>query len=1492
MSRKLSRLLSALIAAVLAITFLPVNSLVRADESNVYILYRYNNGSPDDALDNVLCRDISVDGVGATLPEDTTRVGVFVNGGTYEALPNDRFIIANNAVIDASDNLYISDLDVEKCRYGLSGKSSIITKDVTITCDNDAYSGGITADEILYYYNPNNGKFYSCYDYEITSDFDLKSDVFAKNVIIDPNVTLTINGKSVVNGAGIEHFKSSSLTVSDELKIKGTLTFGAIGDGRILNSTLYVESGGKFTFDGGEIVGVNGAKIYFYGDEANRQGLSFYEFDYENNLEFSHTSNAEYCESLGKWIRDYNEGYFQTYFDDYNYENEGTPAAFVKVNGKDIGTNQLTGFNAGEELDFTLISPRERKGETPIVRIYTYEDTIYPSLTKSGSDYTFSYTPSNNVGFTVDVYWSTFDALQTEEGNFLINIMAKGSLDYTVNYSGDVYTEPYYPKHKRYIVDDSYIENNDIVITVTLENGHKLDYISLFHEDYYTDEDAVAGNPDFIKVNDNTYQFTINKDNYSNYSEFWFYADDSSEYIPINRFTVNADVYVDSETNLPSAIVLVNGTLQKDYEEIYDFEVNTPVSFELTLPEWRQVDSNSPIVEIAQGDKTYSTSASGDNRIELSPVSGKAYTYSFTFTPSAVEGFKVNVYWSEYDKIQTRPGDIVLDIWSDESDSYSVINQATESAQAPNSYSIKYRYTQNAIPQDGIKIKLDTDSQKIRSVKIGTVDNLFIRDDLEIEDDYQMHFSDSELFTKDNAGNFYLTIPNEAGYYYMDFYYHGQTSVIDIEKGNYQVSYDSEYDGDTPVGYVEVNGRVIDADTDYPFEPGEELVFTLHAPTNRQGLEPIVRIFDDNTFYYSTEASGSEKLTVTNNQFTFTPTSDNGFRVVVLWCEYDGIWPNDDGSNFWVKTNAYDKGTIITSEYYLEAEDPYNAKEHKYLFSTSLFDNGGYAKFSFVPYANNDVACVTIDGVKYVESPNGCYPDALLMSSNPNFVKEDGIWTYRISEIDNEHIHYYIECSFTCEELPSQVVETSIALNDRIGINYYLDLPDEVANDENAYAQVNNVRYEIGAKNSDGLYPVRASVAVAEMNDELHLWICNGEGGVYTLCDKDGNDVTANGYTYSVAAYIAEAKASGNDQNLMLLLDRTNDFGKSAQDHFGYNTDLGTLSYSASDISGVASSDLNRYKSSVVVNNPDAGISSAGSSLALDTATVIRHYFKLAPGKTINDFRFTVNADPVKTTSTGKYTLKYNSSTSEVVLSINGIAAAELQNSYRVTVSDTANHITALEISNFSALSYAYTVLSKAEADASYNSRYSNLVTLMKAMYLYNRAAMQYFKVEEQDPVDDGPHDVAVGGVGDVQPEGAGVGEGSVPPEEGTAAVTDSASAVTIPTSGTPGSGVAGVRTGEEEDSSDSEQTPGQDAAPASAGNENQEDSNDPAGTEPVSPCMDDELADSEADSGSSSSAGEQPEEESTGAGTSGEGTTSEGTSSGGTSASVEKVGN
>ena len=1486
MSRKLSRLLSALIAAVLVVSFLPFKSLVKADTGNVYYFYKYMQGYDDDYLDKTLIYDVNVDGLSTSIPQGATRLGVYVDGGSYTASADDRFIYLNNATVNVSNNPLFNSFKEDRIEYGLAGKSKLITDNAIVTSDTDAFEGNADLEELYDHF----GYTERIYDYEFTSDFVLNGDLNANSVIIDQGTTFSIERFKDTTDWGYEHKSSSELFVNDNIIIKGNLKFGEMGDVISGENTLWVEEGTITIANGGEIIPANGACII----SSSHPGIDFYKKT-ENGNELTDAHIAYYCADEGKWFNGFKSGYCTVAYDEFSYEWGCVPEATVKMNGKAILPYSNIPFVANEKLSFTLSPSNVTADQIPVVSIVRDdEETIVLDLTKTSSGYSFSYTPNDNISFDIFVSWSEYDRIKVDDDHFMIGIDTRGSVSCSITPSGEVFTNPANSKEKKYLFEKSVLANSDLVVTITLEDGHYLTGVSLVDDYFDSVEEAMANDPAFVKVNNNVYKYTIAKDKIWPWNYVSFYADDLEDYINDCHFKTRADISAYSDGSL-NGTVAVNNVVQTNEEKVYPFAVNSPVRFEITLPEYDQYGGVTPVVEVKQGNKIYSTEASGTSKINISPVSGRDYTFSCIFTPTSSVGFTANIYWSDYERIRWTEGNTLINIDSDEYNAYSFMTQPDMSASAPgNATSKRYLYYGSNIPQNGILIRLENDGHTIKSVLDYASDIYYVCDDENIEGiDNKRHFSDSDLFTVID-GKLYLKIPAESASYDFHFYYKDYENPFGVDDGKYQVIYDQKYDGDTLVAYVEANGSIVETDEIKDFEVGKEITFKLHAPANRQGLTRIVRIFDDGTFNYSNESHiGPEyRIEVINDEFKFTPTSANGFKVNIAWCEYDEFWPFADGSNFWVQTNAYDRGSIRVDNAYRSVEDPTNDHEHKYLFYRSILDNGGYAKFSFVPYANNDVACVTIDGVQYVESYNDCYPDALLMSSNPNFVKEDGIWTYRISEFDDDQVHYFIECAFTCEELPSQVVATSIALNDRIGINYYLDLPDEVANDENAYAQVNNVRYEIGAKNSDGLYPVRASVAVAEMNDELHLWICNGEGGVYTLCDKDGNDVTATGYTYSVAAYIAEAKASGNDQKLKLLLDRTNDFGKSAQDHFGYNTALGTFSYSASDISDVTSSDLNRYKSSVVVMNSDAGISSAGSSLSLDTATVIRHYFKLAPGKTINDFKFTVNADSVKTTSTGKYTLKYNSSTSEVVLSINNIAAAELQNSYRVSVSD-LDHMMVLEITNFSALSYAYTVLSKAEANVSYNSRYSKLVTLMKAMYLYNRAAMQYFHVTEQDPEDDGPHDVNVGGVGDVPPEGAGDSvPGDVPPEEGTAAVTDSASAVTVPTSGTPGSGVAGVRTGEEEDASDAEQTPGQDAAPAVAGNENQEDSNDPAGTEPTSPCMDDELADSEADPGSSSSAGEQPKEEATGAGSSGEGTTAEGISSVGTSASVEKAGN
>ena len=100
--------------------------------------------------------------------------------------------------------------------------------------------------------------------------------------------------------------------------------------------------------------------------------------------------------------------------------------------------------------------------------------------------------------------------------------------------------------------------------------------------------------------------------------------------------------------------------------------------------------------------------------------------------------------------------------------------------------------------------------------------------------------------------------------------------------------------------------------------------------------------------------------------------------------------------------------------------------------------------------------------------------------------------------------------------------------------------------------------------------------------------------------------------------------------------------------------------------------------STVTLNG--AGITRKGSSLALEAATEINHKFKLDAGKTVSDYRFYVDGKEITTSTTGTVTLWYNASENIYVISIKKIA---------------------------------------------------KLVSLVKAMYLDNRAAIVRFGVNE-----------------------------------------------------------------------------------------------------------------------------------------------------------------
>lgn len=310
--------------------------------------------------------------------------------------------------------------------------------------------------------------------------------------------------------------------------------------------------------------------------------------------------------------------------------------------------------------------------------------------------------------------------------------------------------------------------------------------------------------------------------------------------------------------------------------------------------------------------------------------------------------------------------------------------------------------------------------------------------------------------------------------------------------------------------------------------------------------------------------------------------------------------------------------------------------------------------------------------------------------------------------------------------VPAQVNATSLALDSLIGVRFKLILPDEFLNDSGAYAEINGVRCEFEEADDKGRYPVMFSVAATELEKSLVIRLYRGDGSLYPLLDKKGNDVTSVGYSYSVTEYISnKLNSSTTSAKLITVLKRLLDYGKNAQLYFNPNTNIGALSDISGDIAKVKASDLANCAATITTAE-NAGIKKAGTSLALEAATEINHKFELDSGKSINDYKFYVNGTLVTTTSSGNYRLWYNSEKKQYVLTIKGIAPNRLQNAYEVIVKNNSGK-EMIKISNYSVMSYGYSIISKSEADASYAQQKARLVTVMKAMYLYNVAAKANF---------------------------------------------------------------------------------------------------------------------------------------------------------------------
>ena len=263
----------------------------------------------------------------------------------------------------------------------------------------------------------------------------------------------------------------------------------------------------------------------------------------------------------------------------------------------------------------------------------------------------------------------------------------------------------------------------------------------------------------------------------------------------------------------------------------------------------------------------------------------------------------------------------------------------------------------------------------------------------------------------------------------------------------------------------------------------------------------------------------------------------------------------------------------------------------------------------------------------------------------------------------------------------------SLSLDGNIGVNFFMELDKSVIADENAYMKfrlpngktsvvlVGDAKQQTVGGTT--YYVFSCEVAAKEMNETITAQIITSDkkGGVYE---------------YSVADYIQYIRDNPTefDEKTLSLVNAMAGYGDYAKAYFNNeNLDANT------EMDAVTADTLAEYKMSESGELPE-GITYYGSSLLLESKTVLRHYFKVEEGVDAESYGFSEHK--------GMY---YYYDDELFARNLVDPSWNFRFNDYTLT---------------YGPMSYSYAVLTNQSDDKA-------LVNLMKSLYLYGKAASDYY---------------------------------------------------------------------------------------------------------------------------------------------------------------------
>ena len=329
------------------------------------------------------------------------------------------------------------------------------------------------------------------------------------------------------------------------------------------------------------------------------------------------------------------------------------------------------------------------------------------------------------------------------------------------------------------------------------------------------------------------------------------------------------------------------------------------------------------------------------------------------------------------------------------------------------------------------------------------------------------------------------------------------------------------------------------------------------------------------------------------------------------------------------------------------------------------------------------------------------------------------------------------DCGQYIDGIGAKLAGYSLSLTGNIGVNFYMELSNDIVNDESAYMNFilpngTTSKVYVSGTHEDGstattdttvkdgvtYYVFTCEVAAKEMTSDIQAQMIgnNGEkkGTVHTYTVKE--------YADYILSHMSADESLTSRATIQLVKGMLN-YGGAAQKYFGYKTDK--LASDGLTLTGAVFNDTSiinnitneANKASVTCANAKVTFKSA--YLSLNSTTDLCVYVQFADDVTVKEDMFAIwcNTDQI---SKDQYEVTKVNEENCYKITLHGMKASMLNEKYAfyVELSDTEYAELA-----YGADSYAYTVMSSACDNI---NNIESLREVVKALYAYGSCAQEY----------------------------------------------------------------------------------------------------------------------------------------------------------------------